>query len=73
MSVLHRSIRTVAPPAAVARWEPWVAVAVVFCFVLIVVGALGILDNQYRSGWVTSQQVTMDKADAIHNLLFRQD
>lgn len=73
MSAVHRSIAAAVTPAAVARWEAWLPVAVVFCFVLVVGGALGILDNQYRSGWVTSQQVTMDKAGAIHNLLFRQE
>lgn len=71
MSVRHRSIAA-APRAAAARWEAWVCVAVVVCFVVGAAGALAILDNQYRSGWVTSQQVPMDKADAIHNLLFRQ-
>jgi hypothetical protein len=73
MSVLPRPIAAFVAPAAVARWEPWLPVVIVILFVLIAAGALRILDNQYRSGWVASQQVSMDKAGAIHKLLFREE
>jgi hypothetical protein len=73
MSMLPRSIAAVVAPATVARWEPWAPVAILFLFVLTAAGALVALDHQYRSGWVASQQVSMDKAGAIHNLLFRQE
>lgn len=73
MSLLPRSIAAAVAPAAVARWEPWLPVVIVFLFVLIAAGTLSILDHQYRSGWVASQQVSMDKADAIHKILFREE
>jgi len=53
------------------RWEAWVSVAVMTVFVLVVGGGVAVLAVQYRSGWVASQQVSMDKATAIHKLLFR--
>lgn len=75
MSVLPRSIASAVTPAAIAiaRWEPWLPVVIVFLFVLIAAGTLSILRDQYRSGWVASQQVSMDKASAIHKILFRQE
>lgn len=73
MSMLPRSIAAVVAPAVVARWEPWVPVAIVFCFALIAAGTLVVLNHQYRSGWIASHQVSMDKADAIHKLMFREE
>jgi hypothetical protein len=73
MSMFPRSIAAIVAPAAVARWEPWVPVAIVFFLALIAAGTLGILNHEYRSGWVASQEVSMDKASAIHKLLFREE
>jgi hypothetical protein len=77
MPELYRStsaaISAAFTPTAAARWEPWASVAVVAFLVLLVGGGLMALNAEYRSGWVASQQVSRDKAAAIHRLMFREE
>ena len=73
MSVLPRFVAAAVEPAAIARWEQWIPVAIVIVFVLIAGWTLAVLNHQYRSGWVASHEISMDKAGAIHKLLFREE
>ena len=69
------NIDLVADPAAVAprraRWELWVSFAAALLAMLVIASVLVVLTTELRGGWVTDHQLAMDKANAIHKLLFR--
>jgi hypothetical protein len=52
--------------------EMWVACAALAFLAVIIGGGLVVLSVEYRGGWAADHQVAMDKADAIHKLLFRE-
>jgi hypothetical protein len=61
----------IAPSDAVGR-DLWIACAAVMVVAIVISGGLIRLTAQYRGGSVVEQQVSMDKATAIHHLLFRE-
>ena len=75
MSDLDRSKRTAIAHAAAhgaTNGDLWVACAAAIFVAVVIVGGLIALSVEYRGGWVANHQVAMDKATAIHNLLFRE-
>lgn len=54
------------------RWELWVSFAAAASVILVVALGLLILIGELRAGWVPGHELPMDKAAAIHKLLFRQ-
>lgn len=54
------------------RWEAWLAFAAAAVAVVVVGGLLLTLTAELRGNGVASYERPMDKATAIHNLLFRQ-
>jgi hypothetical protein len=57
-------------PAPV-RWESWIAFAAAVSAMVVVGGVLLTLTAELRAGWVPGHELPMDKATAIHKLLFR--
>jgi hypothetical protein len=53
------------------RWEVWVSFAAAVSAILVVAGVLLTLTAELRAGWVPGHELPMDKATAIHKLLFR--
>jgi hypothetical protein len=53
------------------RWELWVSFAAAVSVILIFAVGLLILTAELRAGWVPGHELPMDKAAAIHKLLFR--
>jgi hypothetical protein len=53
------------------RWELWIAFAAAASAILVVAGVLLTLTAELRAGWVPGHELPMDKAAAIHKLLFR--
>jgi len=54
------------------RWDPWVSFVAAVVVILVISGGLLMLNVEMRSGWVSDHEVQMDKAAAIHKLLFRR-
>ena len=54
-----------------ARWEFWVSITAAASAILVVGGMLLTLTAELRAGWVPGHELPMDKAAAIHKLLFR--
>jgi len=59
------------PPSKAFRHDLWVSFIAASSVILMVGGGLLLLTAELRSGWVSEHEVKMDKAPAIHNLLFR--
>lgn len=53
------------------RWESWIAFAAGVTAIGVVAGVLLVLTAELRAGWVPGHELPMDKAAAIHKLLFR--
>ena len=53
------------------RWDLWVSFAAAVSAMLVVAGVLLALTAELRAGWVPGHELPMDKAAAIHKLLFR--
>lgn len=53
------------------RWDLWVTFAAAVLAILVVAGVLLTLTAELRAGWVPGHELPMDKAAAIHKLLFR--
>jgi hypothetical protein len=53
------------------RWELWVSFAAAVSAILVIAGVLLTLTAELRAGWVPGHELPMDKAAAIHKLLFR--
>jgi hypothetical protein len=53
------------------RWELWVSFAAAAAAMLVVGGVLLTLTAELRAGWIPGHELPMDKATAIHKLLFR--
>ncbi len=53
------------------RWELWVSFAASASAILVIAGVLLTLTAELRAGWVPGHELPMDKAAAIHKLLFR--
>ena len=53
------------------RWEFWVSTTAAVSAILVVAGVLLTLTAELRAGWVPGHELPMDKAAAIHKLLFR--
>jgi hypothetical protein len=53
------------------RWELWVSFAAAVSAILVVGGVLLTLTAELRAGWIPGHELPMDKATAIHKLLFR--
>jgi hypothetical protein len=54
-----------------ARWEFWVSITAAASAIVVVGGMLLTLTAELRAGWVPGHELPMDKAAAIHKLLFR--
>ena len=50
----------------------WVSLIAAGSVIFAISGSLLLLTVELRSGWVSEHEVKMDKATAIHNLLFRR-
>ncbi len=53
------------------RWEFWVTVTAAASAILVIGVVLLTLTAELRAGWVPGHELPMDKAAAIHKLLFR--
>lgn len=53
------------------RWELWMSFAAAVSVIFVVAAGLLILIAELRAGWVPGHELPMDKATAIHTLLFR--
>lgn len=53
------------------RWDLWVSFVAAASVILVVALGLLILIGELRAGWVPGHELPMDKAAAIHKLLFR--
>lgn len=53
------------------RWEFWMSFAAALAVIFVVASGLLIMIAELHAGWVPGHQLPMDKATAIHNLLFR--
>jgi hypothetical protein len=53
------------------RWDLWLSFASAVAVILVVALGLLILIAELRAGWVPGHELPMDKAAAIHKLLFR--
>lgn len=51
--------------------ESWIALAAAVSAIVVMGGVLLTLTAELRAGWVPGHELQMDKATAIHNLLFR--
>jgi len=61
----------ISPSRSIRRWEPLVSF-VAAVTVLVVIGVLlATLISELYAGWVFDHQQQMDKATAVHKLLFR--
>ena len=67
---LGRIVIPVAPPR-LFRWDLWVSFVAAVSVILVVALGLLILIGELRAGWVPGHELPMDKAAAIHKLLFR--
>jgi hypothetical protein len=56
---------------SLAHWEGWVATTAAVSAILVVGAMLLTLTAELRAGWVPGHELPMDKATAIHKLLFR--
>ena len=54
------------------RWDLWLSVVAAVSVMLVVGGGLLTLTVEMRSGRAPDHEVQMDKAAAIHKLLFRR-
>ncbi|HEY1507105.1 MAG TPA: hypothetical protein VGF92_22580 [Stellaceae bacterium] len=53
------------------RREFWIPCVAALSAIVVVGGMLLILTAELRAGWVPGHELPMDKATAIHKLLFR--
>jgi hypothetical protein len=53
------------------RWELWVSATAATGVILVIGTMLLTLTAELRAGWVPGHERPMDKATAIHKLLFR--
>ena len=53
------------------RWELWMSFTAAVSVILVIGAGLLILIAELRAGWVPGHELPMDKATAIHHLLFR--
>jgi hypothetical protein len=53
------------------RWEFWMSFAAALAVIFVFASGLLIMIAELHAGWVPGHQLPMDKATAIHNLLFR--
>ena len=53
------------------RWELWISFAAAICVILVVAALLLTVTAELRAGWVPGHELPMDKATAIHKLMFR--
>jgi hypothetical protein len=68
----HRDIGAVIPIETKAlRRDLWMSLVAAFGVILVIGGGLLALTVELRSGWVSNHEVQMDKAAAVHKLLFR--
>jgi hypothetical protein len=58
-------------PTSPRMWEFWVSIAAAASAMLVIGGILLTLTAELRAGWVPGHELPMDKAAAIHKLLFR--
>jgi hypothetical protein len=58
-------------PASRRNWEFWVSIAAAASVMLVIGAILLTLTAELRAGWVPGHELPMDKAAAIHKLLFR--
>ncbi|HEX3971673.1 MAG TPA: hypothetical protein VHX19_10120 [Stellaceae bacterium] len=58
-------------PASPHIWEFWLSIAAAASAMLLIGGMLLTLTAELRAGWVPGHELPMDKAAAIHKLLFR--
>jgi hypothetical protein len=59
-----------AAPSAI-RWELWISFAAGIAAIMAMAVLLLTLTAELRAGWVPGHELPMDKATAIHKLLFR--
>ncbi|HWE75429.1 MAG TPA: hypothetical protein VG328_19875 [Stellaceae bacterium] len=67
---LADDVRTI-EPGSPRPWEFWVSVVASASAILVIGGMLLALTAELRAGWVVGHELPMDKAAAIHKLLFR--
>jgi hypothetical protein len=53
------------------RWESWVSITAAASAILVIGAVLLTLTAELLAGWVPGHELPMDKAAAIHKLLFR--
>jgi len=53
------------------RREFWIPFVAAVSAILVVAGVLLTLTAELRAGWIPGHELPMDKATAIHRLLFR--
>ena len=64
-------LAVIALEPAPIRWEVWVSFAAAASAIFVIGGVLLTLTAELRAGWVPGHELPMDKAAAIHKLLFR--
>ena len=59
------------PQRNAGPWELWICFAAAASVMFVIAIGLLILTAELRAGWVPGHELPMDKATAIHKLLFR--
>ena len=68
----HLTDAVIAIEIEAASRDLWVSFIAAVLVILSVGGGLLTLTVELRSGWVSDHEVQMDKAAAVHKLLFRR-
>ena len=72
MALLEVPDPAVVAPAPDTRWEIAVSFVASILAIVVIGGGLLVLTAELRNGWVPGHELPMDKAAAIHKLLFRE-